>query len=557
MNLKLLKDWRILMLIVLVIVSIAMIVPSQQKGVLVRSVASDSPFHGKVAPGDIITWANEEAISTPEDLYKFDDFTGVFRYTKNGKLELVNIGKPGLKMIVEEPPTSKLKFGMDLVGGTRVLLAPTENVSADVMSQIVATLETRINIYGLRESKFQPVTDVEGNQYVQIEMAGGSREEIEDLLSKQGVFEGKIARIVEVEDSTGTLWGKEFTLLGNESIEVDGRRMSPNDTIEIGGIEFEFLNATEEDILLLGTVFKGIDIKSVCMQEQAGICTSRLLQQENGWSFMFQVFVTEEGAERFAKVTEDMDVIVDPNSGESYLDGKIFLFLDDNLITSLNIASELAGQAYTEPLITGFRQQKEDALSEKLKLQSILQSGALPVGLEIVRSDQISPSLGQEFMSSAITAGILSILVIGAVVFVRYRRIKIALPVVFTTLSEAIIILGAATLINWTIDLASIAGIIAAVGTGVDAQIMIIDELLLGEKKIYTLKQKVKRAMFIIFSSASTIIAAMMPLMFIGIGVMRGFAITTIIGVLIGVFIARPAFGKIAETVLEKEATSE
>ena len=54
-----------------------------------------------------------------------------------------------------------------------------------------------------------------------------------------------------------------------------------------------------------------------------------------------------------------------------------------------------------------------------------------------------------------------------------------------------------------------------------------------------------------IFGSASTVIAAMLPLMVIGIGVMRGFAITTIIGVLIGIFITRPAFSRIAEKIFE------
>jgi preprotein translocase subunit SecD len=124
-------------------------------------------------------------------------------------------------------------------------------------------------------------------------------------------------------------------------------------------------------------------------------------------------------------------------------------------------------------------------------------------------------------------------------------------------LFELILILGAASLIHWTIDLASIAGIIAALGTGVDVQIMVLDEILLGTReRVYTLKQRVKRAFFIIFSAAFTTIAAMIPLMIIGIGVMRGFAITTTLGILIGVFITRPAFGKVAEKILEKKAGS-
>ena len=68
-----------------------------------------------------------------------------------------------------------------------------------------------------------------------------------------------------------------------------------------------------------------------------------------------------------------------------------------------------------------------------------------------------------------------------------------------------------------------------------------------GMKKIYTIREKIKRAFFIIFGAASTTIAAMLPLMFLGIGLIRGFAITTIVGVMVGLLITRPAYAKIIE----------
>jgi preprotein translocase subunit SecD len=119
---------------------------------------------------------------------------------------------------------------------------------------------------------------------------------------------------------------------------------------------------------------------------------------------------------------------------------------------------------------------------------------------------------------------------------------------------ELLLTLGAASLMGWTIDLASIAGLIAAIGTGTNDQIIMIDEILLGGgKESYSVKQRIKRSFFIIFSAAGTIIAAMVPLMFIGIGAMKGFAIITTIGVLIGVFITRPAFPIVARKLLIKE----
>ncbi len=114
-------------------------------------------------------------------------------------------------------------------------------------------------------------------------------------------------------------------------------------------------------------------------------------------------------------------------------------------------------------------------------------------------------------------------------------------------------------LLTWTIDLPAIGGIIAAIGVGVDNMIVIADETLTRreeERKIlYTIKDRIKRAFFIIFGSASTTIAAMVPLMSLGVGLVRGFAITTVVGVLVGILITRPAYAKIVEMGTSREKT--
>jgi len=141
-------------------------------------------------------------------------------------------------------------------------------------------------------------------------------------------------------------------------------------------------------------------------------------------------------------------------------------------------------------------------------------------------------------------------LAVGVVVAVRYRRPMIVIPILITCASEILIILGFASAINWKLDLASIAGIIASVGTGVDDQIVITDETLSRESK--RVKKSIKRAFFIIFAAAGTTIAAMLPLFVMSIGMLKGFAITTIAGVLIGIFITRPAFARIVQYVVKK-----
>ena len=67
------------------------------------------------------------------------------------------------------------------------------------------------------------------------------------------------------------------------------------------------------------------------------------------------------------------------------------------------------------------------------------------------------------------------------------------------------------------------------------------------------MKRRLKNAFFIIFVSAATTIAAMLPLLSVGAGSVRGFAFTTIVGMLIGVFLTRPVFAKVIEYLRRTE----
>jgi len=556
---SLLKDWRVLLFLAALIVSLALIAPIQKQGVLVKSVNSDSPFYGKVYSGEYITWAASKPIATPENLQQFENFTGTFFFQHSGKngLDSAVLTGSGLGIEVVKPSSTRLNLGMDLIGGTRVLLKVQENVSDAVVEQTIATLQTRINIYGLREAKFQSVKQDSSN-FVQIEMAGGSKQEIDGLLAKQGKFEAYIPKFVYIQNNSGLLMvnGTNYTVSINpqdNASNIQGVGIKKiNDTFALNGITFTFLNYTNSTAVFKALAFNGTDVKSVCMQSIQGICSSTIQPRGGGFEFSFQVTISKEGAERFAALTKDMKIVYDPTSKNFVLEnGFIDLYLDKRLITELSIDKGMKGKAITDPSINGFKTSQADAIKEKLTLQSILQSGALPVTLTVERVDQISASLGSEFIKSVMLAGIIAAIAVIVVVFVRYRNLKITLPMIFTSLSEVIIILGAASLIGWTIDIAAIAGIIAVIGTGVDAQIIIIDELIMGRGRVFTFKEKIKRAFFMIFSSAATVVAAMLPLLFIGVGVMRGFAITTLLGVFIGVFIARPAFSKIAEKIME------
>lgn len=548
-RMKLLKEWRIWLLVLIVVGSIFAVSPNPwASGVVVKNVKGDSPFFNEIMPGEKISVINERKIDSVEDFLKFENYTGMMRVFHNGKLTLKEV-KNGPGFSVTSAKKSNLVFGMDLVGGTRVLLAPegiegmNETDKNLLVDRIIATLQTRMNVYGLKEIKFQAVRDVEGRRYVQVEVAGATKEEIDTLLGKQGNFEAYIPRKISFGEKLG-VGNKSYVVeKSDDKINVDDKTLGVNDSVVLNGVEFKVWNITNETVVTAGKVYEGDDIKHVYFDPQH----SYVRKYAGGYEFAFQILVSDKGAEKFARVTKDISVTVDPKTGERYLESPIDLFLDKKLVSSLRISASLAGKSYSTPQITGGAKTKDKCVEEERRLQSILESGALPVKLKMVKVDTISPELGAKFLKGAAIAGLSAVIVVSVVIFIRYRNWKIAIPVLITLLSEITIILGVASLIHWTIDLPAIAGLVAAVGTGVDDQIVITDEVSFGKEKVYSLRERIKRAFFIIFGSAATTIAAMLPLMFIGIGVMRGFAITTTIGVLVGIFITRPAYGKIIE----------
>jgi preprotein translocase subunit SecD len=599
-----LKYWRVWLLILFVSASALAIgfkvYPYGRHIVEISFVSDASPAKGVLEQGMFISSVN----GIPLD--NVNDWNNLTQGIANKSVTLTVNGKDyrfsvndTLGIDVMDIDRTNLEFGLDLRGGTRIILKPvSSNATKEDITQTIATLQTRANLYGLKEMRFYATTGVDGSSFIQIEAAGVSRDIVENLLSKQGTFEAKVLKPVDVANGKGSMQiGDRFypvSVVENKSIEINNTIVPENGTFSLEGISFQYVNQTGNRLEFLAKVYTGSDIELVYSDPQH----SGVKPTGNGYSFYFAVLVSEKGAQRFADVTAGIPSRIDLQSGERYLDSKIYLYLDNNLVSDLNIGAELGGKIYQTPQIQGFRTDLEGATDEKLRLQTILRSGAIPTPLQIASVDIISPTLGSDFFISVLYAGVLASVAVFSIVFVRYRKLRIALPMAGISFSEIVIILGIAAtndamiwasvmiigfiliavswwkkheidifawiavilipllgLLSWTIDLAAIGGIIAAIGTSVDHQVIIADEALMktSEKRVYTIKDKIKRAFFIIFSSASTVIAAMFPLMLVGVGLIRGFAITTIVGVLVGILVTRPAYARIIESGVKKD----
>jgi preprotein translocase subunit SecD len=228
--------------------------------------------------------------------------------------------------------------------------------------------------------------------------------------------------------------------------------------------------------------------------------------------------------------------------------------------TAPTISEEVAkGVPLKDVEITGERTSIDQARADATYVQAIL-SQRLPAKVTVEWESSVSPVLGSLFREEIVRAGIAAFIAVSAIVFFRYRRISISASIIGTMASELILILGMASLIRWTIGLPEIGGLVAVIGTGVDHQIIITDEILSGrpteQKKVSGFGDRVSKAFYIIFSAAAATISAMIPLAYLGFGAMRGFALVTIIGIFIAIFITRPVYAKIVSALIAREQKS-
>lgn len=501
--------WRIWLLIFVLVLSFLSIFGLPPKfldeGIIVRSVEKNSTAQENgLSQGMIIKSINAQEIKNKEDYSKainsivFQNKTKITIATDSGEFVFLTDKAP--EITVENIPKTKIRTGLDLSGGARALVKPEISLSSSEINDLIAVTSNRLNVFGISDVTVKPVSDLAGTNFMLVEVAGATPLDLQELVAKQGKFEAKIG----------------------------------NDTVFIGGKK---------------------DIASVCRNDAScsGIESCFAVQGGEACRFRFVIYLSEEAAEKHANITSGLGI----NTTEQgrYLDKKLDLYLDDKLVDSLLISEDLKGRVTTQIQIqgSGSGATRQDAISSAQesmkKLQTVLITGSLPYKLEIVKLDTISPVLGKEFTRNIMFLALIVFIAVSIVLFIKYRKIKITSSVILTMFSEVFITLAIAALIRWNLDAPSIAGIIAGMGTGVNDQIVIIDESVSSVQ--ISIKEKIKRALFIIVGAFFTIIAAMLPLFWAGAGLLRGFALTTIIGVSVGILITRPAFADIMKKIQE------
>ncbi|HEY6382092.1 MAG TPA: protein translocase subunit SecD [Pseudolabrys sp.] len=226
------------------------------------------------------------------------------------------------------------------------------------------------------------------------------------------------------------------------------------------------------------------------------------------------------GARKFAQVTQENV-------------GKPFAIILDNQVISAPVIRE--------PILGGSGQISGSFTVESANdLAILLRAGALPAPLTIIEERTVGPGLGQD----SIAKGKLSSYV-GAAMVVAFMFATYGLFGLFANIAVAInvaMIFGILSLLNATLTLPGIAGVVLTVGIAVDSNVLIYErireEVRAGRTPINAIDAGFTRALATILDSNITTFIAAAVLFYIGTGPVRGFAVTLGIGILTTVFTA-------------------
>ena len=216
-----------------------------------------------------------------------------------------------------------------------------------------------------------------------------------------------------------------------------------------------------------------------------------------------------------------------------YINQVISIYLDGELLIAPQVSTVISDG---KGVITGM-----ESLAEAQKIAAQIQSGALPLVLTQQKVDTVSATLGDDALSTSVTAAMIGIVLIMALMIVRYRLNGVVASWALT-IYVILLFLMIALLPGIQLTLPGLAGIVLGIGMAVDANVIIFERFNEEVRAGRTLKASVRAgfknaASAIVDANVTTMIAAVVLWIF-GTGSIKGFGVTLGLSVVVSMFTA-------------------
>ncbi|MFA5158390.1 MAG: protein translocase subunit SecD [Patescibacteria group bacterium] len=375
----------------------------------------------------------------------------------------------------------KTHLGLDLQGGTEIIyqadLSKSNDKSKD-LNNLMNIFRQRVDSLGVAE----PTIQQQGSDQVLIQLPGVK--DIDQAIAAIGqTYE--LVFMAEAADATTGLalndyYQPDYTLPGY---------WTPSD--------------------LTGSDLIGSDVTYNTQNQGTG-------QSEPVVTLTFN----NAGKEKFAKLTKEN------------LNKQMAIVLDRRIVSAPTVQAEITdGKA----IITG---QKD--IKEAKKLSDRLNEGVLPIPAKVIAQQNIGATLGADSIKKSLTAGVIGLLIIALFMLIHYKvpgAVAVVALVIYSLISLAVF-----KVVPVTMTLAGIAGFILSIGMAVDANILIFErtreELRNGKDIVAAIEEGFRRAWSSIRDSNFSTIITCIILFYFGSGIIKGFALTLALGVIISMFTA-------------------
>ena len=473
--------------------------------------------------------ASDDSVKAP---YKAVEQAAQGRTTKeqvqlNKYITLPTNATPSNSMVisrVRQKSKGTMRLGLDLRGGTEFVLGfeadeiskeedteegkdqdKDEEVRApdqdpeEIRDQIINIIKNRVNNLGLAHAQVKPI----GPTTISLRMPSVTASEKADVrrtikqtakLTFHLVHPNNRKKVQEYMSNPD-----DFTI-GPKYVSKPKRK----ETVESGGqVEYQHLFITKRPARVSGENIK----RAIASFDQFG-------------NYYVSINFNSKGAKQFGRVTAEN--------------------------TNRRLAIVLDGKVYSAPQINepirGGRAQITGNFSsqEANRLATVIESGNLPVSIQIDSEFSIDPTLGKDSIRSGATATVIGLLavVIFMVFYYRFAGV-VAVSAVFANI---FLVFGTLALTGATITLPGIAGIVLVIGMAVDANVLIFERIREeqnnGKSISNALHAGYRRAFTTILDANLTTLITAVILMRIGSGPIKGFAVTLSIGVIASMFTA-------------------
>jgi preprotein translocase subunit SecD len=410
-----------------------------------------------------------------------------------------------------------LQLGLDLRGGAQLTMEvqqPKESraIQSDDLVAVKTVIENRVNALGVSEALVQTV----GQNKILVQLPG-----VTDPTQAERIL-GGTAQLEFRQQKPGTEgeFQAEYSIKRQLDTQLEFLRKQGSSPEVIQKNE-ELRKSLDKSNQALLNLFESVGLTGKNLEDARPAPT----QAGNAWEVAIRF--NAEGGKKFAELTKNL-----AGTGRS-----LGIFLDNNLISAPSVGVEFANTGITggAAVITGnFTIETANDLAVQLR------GGSLPFPVKVVENRTVGATLGQDSIRRSIVAGVVGLILVLIFMGIYYRLPGLIADVsllIYTLLS-----LAAFALVGVTLSLPGIAGFILSIGMAVDANVLIFErtreEIRAGNTLYRSVESGFYRAFSSILDSNVTTLIACGALFWLGSGLVKGFALTLALGVMVSMFTA-------------------